>query len=226
MSTDEPLGRGSRPTPCACPRAPGTGRTSVGWTSSTNGRVGMLPAGDGVLRGGDLGERSRRRAPSPARAVGGVAPRDRPVQRPVDLEHARPVAEAARAGAGTGPGSRSPAIASDLARRHVEQDRPRRRQLGQGADPVAGHDLARRATRASASRASAIRPAPAAGERPADGVGQQPEDEPERGRQRRAERQHRVRGHARRAAPAPAARGRRAGPAPSPGAAQAGRSAP
>ena len=183
----------------------------------------VAAGGDLRLRRGDLVERAaevdRRR---PARPLGG--PRDRAVERPVDLEHARAVAEPL--GAPAAP--RRQPVAGDrheLARRHVEQD---------GTRPAAG----RRATStrwpvttsppaASSSATSAVGDGgrPAADHRPADRVGER--------RRGRARTRHSTgdRGGASsgprcpRTAPAPARRRTGRGPGPSPIGAPAARTA-
>ena len=94
----------------------------------------------------------RRRA---ARALGG--PRDRTVERPVDLEHARAVAESL--GAAAGP--RRQPVAGDrdeLARRDVEQDGTRRRQVGERRRPDDRSRSPRRPPRARPRAPSRRRP--------------------------------------------------------------------
>ena len=118
-----------------------------------------------------------------ARASGTLGlPRDRLAQGPVDLDDAGSVAEAleappiavgqpARRDRGERPG------------RRVEEDGPRRRQLGERGDRVVGDDLA-------AERPKLVRQGvgeslgPAADDRPAIGMGRDREHEPERRRSR------------------------------------------
>ena len=157
--------------------------------------------GDRGLRRGDLLERAAEVDRRRREQLGG-APRDRAVEREVELEDARSVAEAARAGAGSRPGARSPAIAGEPAGRRVEQRDPVRRQVVErastapaGLDPPAERLAARR--RARGDRAGA-----ALRERPAVGVRRGAEHEPGRRADRLGQRQDRVGGDARRTAPA------------------------
>src|SRR5438876_1921574 len=100
----------------------------------------MLAAPDGRLRGRDLVE-------GPAEVDGRgleaarIAPRDRPVERPVDLEGAGAVAiapEAAHVARGKG---RFPDV-GELRRTGVEQDDTRRREVGEGPHVSARLDAA------------------------------------------------------------------------------------
>ena len=126
---------------------------------------------------------SRRRGPLPPVAHSSAGPRHRPVERPVELEHARPVAGSAAAGAVRG-GSRSPARPRICRGVTSRRGRARRRELVERADHAApGLDLA--AERAEVRRERVgDRLGAATRERPADRVREQAEDEPERGRQR------------------------------------------
>ena len=134
MSTSEPAGTWQYAQAVVLPSGARVGSHGAYWTNRTYGRSGWRPAATSRLRRGDLVERpaevDRRRA---ARPVG--RPRDRAVERPVHLEDARAVAEPL--GAAPDPaGSRSPAMATSLARRDVEEDGPRRRQLVERRDPM------------------------------------------------------------------------------------------
>ena len=88
--------RDSRRSRCACRPGRGVASNWLCCTTSTNGRSRMLAAPDGGLGGGDLVERAadvHGRGLEAAR----IAPRDRPVERPVELEDAGAVAIAAQA---------------------------------------------------------------------------------------------------------------------------------
>ena len=162
------------------------------WTNRTYGRSGMAAGGDVGLGRGDLVERpaevDRRRA---ARTVRG--PRDRPVERPVDLEDARSVAEPLRP-APCPPGQPVAGDRDELARRRRRTGRhaPRGRSASV-VDPMAGDDLAAGRLQLGDERRRHGRRA-AADHRPADRVGIGREDEPERGAQRAIEVEHRVGG--------------------------------
>ena len=94
-------------------------------------------------------------------------PRDRSGERPVDLEDAGPVAERGVARRYRG-GSRSPAIPRACGRR-VEQDGPRRRQVGQARRPADRSDLHAESAQLGHERRGDRRRA--AADRPADGRG-------------------------------------------------------
>ena len=100
------------------------GSKSVCWASRTNGRAEISAPPGCPLRGRDLLERRAQMDRRRARALLG-APRDRPVERPVELEHARAVAEALEP---PPVAARKPLAGErdELAGRDVEQRRVRR----------------------------------------------------------------------------------------------------
>ena len=85
------------------------GSNSVGWTKSTKGRSWTSPrscaASDAAISSS-----VPPRWTVAARAQSGARPRNRPVERPIELERGRRRSDSARARGGTAPGSRSPAI--------------------------------------------------------------------------------------------------------------------
>ena len=218
--------RGSRPRRSSGRRAPGSGPTArTGRTACT--------AGPG---GGRRRRRPRTAAISssvpprwtvrrPARALGG--PRDRPVERPVDLEDPRPVAEPLGTAAGPRRAAgrrRSPRSWRGV---DVEQRRPAPAAApSSDADPAARHDLAAGVDSSSATSASATALAAAADHRPADGVGERRQDQPERGTQRAIEAEHRVGGDPGEQGPGRLVAEPCRGPGPSPTAAPAARTGP
>ena len=136
-----------------------------------------MPAGDHVLLGGDdLLER-----PAEVHRAGaghlGRRPRDRPVERPVELEHPGPVAVAPE----PAPVAGGQAVAREphqLARARVEQHGARVAELGQRVDRPAGLHYA--AERAQVPGERVRQPLGAAAHhRPADGVRAQQQHEPE-----------------------------------------------
>jgi hypothetical protein len=172
---------------------------------SSCGRAGVVPRavldaqherairvaapGDGLFGRRDLGDRAaqvdRRR---PAQLVG--PPRDRAVERPVELEDPRAVAEPLVDPAGP----RGQAVARDPdggARRRVEDDRPRRRQLRQVRDASTRLDRPAEGAQLGGQPFGNGRRA-ATDHRPADGMGVEPEDEPERRGQRPVKIDHRM----------------------------------
>jgi hypothetical protein len=123
-----------------------------------------------------------------------VAPRDRAVERPVDLEGARAVAERLELLDVTG----RQLVACDLdqlSRRQIEEHRARRRHVAHRADPVPDMDRAAEALEARRERGD-DRLGPAARERPPDLVSREQQDEPERRGRGLVEPRHRVRGAA------------------------------
>ena len=167
------------------------GSKRLGCTSRTKGRSRCSPVDGRLLRGGDLVERAAEVHRARARDLR-RAPGDRAVERPVELEDARPVAVAreppgvAGRAAGRRPASASwrgvtsssvaPAPASsssDSTHLPVSISPPRERRcdgerVGQALRAAARH-------------------------RPADPMGAQREHDPEGGAGRRAQREHRVR---------------------------------
>ena len=93
-----------------------------------------------ALGRGDLLERAAEVDGRGARALL-RRPRDRPVERPVDLEHARPVAKLLEPVA-VALGQLLARHRDELARRHVEENRFRIPELGERLDARAGLDLA------------------------------------------------------------------------------------
>ena len=127
-----------------------------------------------------------------ARGHGAVAPRDRTVERVIDLVGARAVAIALEL----------PAIAvrqcpagdpQERARREVAEDGARRRQILDGLDPLAGDDLAAERAQVAAQRIGEPLRA-AARNRPAVRVRDCGEDEADGAGRQHIERQHAVRG--------------------------------
>ena len=150
------------------------------------------------LRGDDLLERRSQMHGPRARAFLG-APWDRPVERPVDLEDPRAVAEAAQPAA-IAPRQRIPGQREQLLRRDVEQHRRRIAELGERPDAPARLDLA--AERPQVAReALGDRLRAAASERPPGRMGEEAEKEAEGRRRRPCQRQHRVRGEPRKETP-------------------------
>ena len=151
----------------------------------------MAAAGDRPFCGRDLADRAAE--VDRGRAVeGGGPPRDRAVERPVDLEDPGAVAEAlvdsARSHRQAVPGD-----GDGGARRGVEDDRRGRRQLGEAGDVPSRLDRpAQRSQLGGQAVGNRRRAAP--DHRPPDGVGVQAEDEPERGGERAVEVDHRVSG--------------------------------
>jgi hypothetical protein len=154
-----------------------------GWT------LRVIAFGRRPFRGGDLGQRAakvqRRRA-----QTGGVCPRDRCLQRVVELEDARAVPKALQLASVAG----GQALAGDgeqLARGNVEEVGSCGGQLIDVCDPPAGADLA--ATGAQA-RGECVgeRLGAAMGDRPTHRVTQRAEDEDRRGAQWRLQGQERV----------------------------------
>ena len=162
------------------------GSNRLAWTSSTNGRSGRTRR-DLRLRSGDLLERAaevdRRRLARLRRS-----PRDRPVEREVELEDARAVAVALEP-APVRRGRRSPAIPRAPGRRRVEHRdacsrqvvQPRRRagrsrpaRRARGAPRRAPPRSARRRPRGTASRRDVRRRRARA--RPRRSPARQPED--------------------------------------------------
>jgi hypothetical protein len=146
------------------------------------------------------GERRLRVTAAPGRALGfrdllqgaaevncagartlGRPPRNRPVERVIDLEGGGPVAkvpEAAHVVAGQAAGR----DADELARAHIAEHRPGRRQLIQGVDRRAGLELASELPQERDERVSDP-PGASAREWPAEEVAAEEQDEPEpRGR--------------------------------------------
>ena len=163
----------------------------------------------------------RRRA---ARAVG--RPRDRPVERPVHLEHARSIAE---------PLGPAPCRATTADRRRSRRagaastsssDRAGRRQLARATPTRWSVTTSPPAASSSATSAVGHGPTPAADHRPADRVGIGREDQPERGTQRAIEAEHRVGGDPGEQRPRRLVLGTGRGPARAPTAAPAARSGP
>ena len=95
MSTVEPFGTWQyAQTVCWPAGRAGRIEQARAGSSSTNGRSGTRPRGDLGLGRGRSPRTCRRGGPCRRRASSGVAPRDRAVEREVELEDARPVAEA------------------------------------------------------------------------------------------------------------------------------------
>jgi hypothetical protein len=154
------------------------------------GALVVAPAHGGVLRRGDLAERAAQVDRPGARRLG-RAPRDRPVERPVELEDARAVAVPLEAPA---IAVRQPVArnAQQLARRDVDQHRRGVAQLVERLDAAPGlHRPAGAAQLGGEGLGQALRSA--TGDRPADRMGTHAEDEPEGGGRGRAERQEGVR---------------------------------
>ena len=160
------------------------------------------PAGLDVAFGrGDLGERATEVDGRRARAVG-VRPRDRTVERPVDLEHAGPVPELGRASSRSGSAAsrrraRSPGAASRRAAPH------RRPAVRRASRPGRSHSTRPPSALQHADErvGDLLRPAPR--QRPPDEVGEHAEHQSVAGGDRRL----RARGSSVR-------RGRRTVPAP------------
>jgi hypothetical protein len=127
----------------------------------------MFAVPDGPLGCGDLGHGAAD-VDSTSPGARRRPPRNRPSQRPIDLEHSRPVAEALQAPS-VAVGQPVAGHPDDLPRRQVQQDGPRRRQFIQRFHPPAGDDLtAQRAQVRNQRITDALRSA--AGHRPADRV--------------------------------------------------------
>ena len=156
MSTVEPGGTWQYAQAVALPAGARDGSHAAYWTNSTYGRSGWRPAATSAsLAAISSSVPPRWTVAGPARTLGG--PRDRAVERPVDLEHARAVAESL--GSPAAPW-RQP-VAGDrheLARRDVEQDGTRRRQVGERVDPMTGHHLAARRLELGDQRLARRRP--------------------------------------------------------------------
>ena len=161
----------------------------------------------GVPPGRDPGEAGRHlvepaaQVERPGQPGRGARPRDRPGQRVVHLADARAVAE---------PGQRVPVPGrerragerGERPRRHVQQDGPGWRQVGQRAHPAAGRDLAARGPHRPRHRVGDRR-APAPGQRPAAVMGEGEQEQPDPGGGRGGQRQHRVGGGSRQQRPRP-----------------------
>ena len=109
-------------------------------------------------------------------------PGDRPVERPVDLEHARPVAVALEPAPVARPAAGRRRARSSWRGVDVEQDGSRRRQLVERLDAARRSRSRRRASAGTTASASAMRCEPPRGERPADGVRRAAPAQPERRR--------------------------------------------
>ena len=185
--------RGSTPTACACPRAPGSGRPALGCTDQAVRPVAACrPAATSAsLRP------SRRSVPPrwtvPALPAAAARPGHRAAQREVDLEHARPVAEPRAARGGTRAGSRSPASATSC--RGVTSSRTARAAAARPATAPTGRSPPRRRGRQLIEQRPGRRALPP-DHRPAHGVRRHREQQPERAGHRGAQRQHGVGRHA------------------------------
>src|SRR3989449_7602235 len=100
----------------------------------------MLSAPNRGFGGRDLVERAAEMNGRGFQAAG-VSPRDRPVERPVELEGAGPVAVAAEP-AHVARGQDRLGDVGELRRARVEEDDPRGREVAEGADVPAGLDPA------------------------------------------------------------------------------------
>ena len=192
------------PTPCASPPGARDGSNRLCCASRTNGRSGDAAAPRLPLGRDDLLERPAQVHRRRLRALG-RPPRDRPVERPVELEDAGPVAEPLE----PPPVARRQLAARDaeqLARRHVEQHRPAGVELGERRHAAPRLDLAAERPQVRDERVRDPLRA-AARERPARDVREQPEDEPERRRTAAASAAASSARRAPRTAPAPARRG-------------------
>ncbi len=134
--------RGSTPRRRTCPRA--RARDPTGRTGRTGRTVGPGSARRRPrFRGGDLLERAAevdgRRTPCAVRG-----PRDGSVERPVDLEHARAVAEPLGVPADARATAAGPAIASSWRGVTSRSTARAGRQLLERRHPMAGDDLAAR----------------------------------------------------------------------------------
>ena len=121
------------------------GSASDCWPSSRNGRSGSRSWLSAIVRTSSC---------LAARHVDGAGaprlrrlPRDRPVERPVDLDRGRPVAVAAQQRAGTGLARASPASASERVRHHVGDHHVGGQALVAAGDPHAGDAAVRRLDR-------------------------------------------------------------------------------
>ena len=99
--------RGSRPTARACRHGARLGSATVGWTHSTNGRAGCRPFATSRSPAA-ISSRVPPRCTVPASATCGSRHGTGRVERPVDLEHARPVAEPVEAAAVRGAAAGRP----------------------------------------------------------------------------------------------------------------------
>ena len=146
--------------------------------------LGVPAAADGALGGGDLRQRAAEvngRRPGARRR----RPGDRPVQRPVDLEHAGAVAVALELRGGSRPAAGRRRARSSW--RGVTSSSTRAPAAARPATRPARRSRSRR--RASAGSAPARRRCacePPRGDRPADGVAASAEHQPDGGRRRRA----------------------------------------
>ncbi len=147
-----------------------------------------------ALRRDDLRERPAQMHRGGPRALRG-APRDRPVERPVELEYPGPVPESLHPSAVAIRKSLA-GERDELPGRHVEQHPFRPGELLEIGNTMACLDSAAERAEIRGHRIrDRLRPAP--GKRPAHAMRQQPEKPPERGCRRPRQRQHRVRGETR-----------------------------
>ena len=155
--------------------------------------LGVPAATHVALRGADLLERAAdvhgRRL-----AARGIAPRDRTVERPVELEDAGPVAVAARGGGGSRPAARRPRCAR-AGRATVSKSTTRAAAGRRGARRGGPSRCGRRGSQVGGERAR-DRVRAARRDRPVLDVRGEREEQPDRRGERLRERQDRVRGAA------------------------------
>ena len=142
-------GRGSRPRRSASPPARAWGRRGSAARAARRAARRSRPRQGARSERGDLLERAAEMDGRRLRALR-RPPGDRPVERPVELEDARPVAEAARAGGGSA--TAAPRRRARASWRGVTSSRigSRAAELGERVDAAAGLDLA--AERAEVAR--------------------------------------------------------------------------
>jgi hypothetical protein len=124
--------------------------------------------------------------------AGGGPPRDRPGQRPVELERGGSVTECGEAAA-IGGGEPVTDDRQELPGRHVEEHRPRGRQVGGGAHRAGRLDRPAEVAQARGERVG-DGAGPAPGDRPPSGVPGDLQGEPDGRRRRGVEREDRVGG--------------------------------
>ena len=183
MSTVEPFGTWQYAQAVCCPAGARVGSKRLCWASSTYGRSAISPAPRRRLRRRDLLQRGSEVDGRGACALLGP-PGDRPVERPVELEHARPVAVALEPAAiARRGGGRRPGRAGRAASRRGARDASRRaRRATRLAVPSRSR---RRASAGSEARASESRCEPPRGNGQPTACAEQPEHQAE-GRARRA----------------------------------------